>query len=227
MRIEDLNWMDVQEYLKHDDRLILVIGATEQHGYLSLACDVRIPLALADAASQQAGVLVAPPLNFGSSPYFLDYPGTFSLRIATLLDAVEDLVQSAHRQGFHRILLLNGHGGNDGCRARLAEIATSLPGLRMSWYSWWVSNSVLQIAEKHQLKPSHANWLEAFPFTIVGDLPTEDKVPPYVPGIMGASQARQVYQDGSFGGKYQAEPAILQEVFDACLQDIITLLEFN
>ena len=51
MRIEDLNWMDVEGYLKHDDRLILVIGACEQHGYLSLLSDVKIPLALADAAS--------------------------------------------------------------------------------------------------------------------------------------------------------------------------------
>jgi len=70
MRIEDLNWMDVENYLKQDDRLILVIGACEQHGYLSLLTDIRIPLALADAASQQAGVLVAPPLNYGASPYF-------------------------------------------------------------------------------------------------------------------------------------------------------------
>jgi hypothetical protein len=29
MRIEELNWMDVEEYLKHDDRLILVVGACE------------------------------------------------------------------------------------------------------------------------------------------------------------------------------------------------------
>ncbi len=43
MRIEDLNWMDVEEYLKHDDRLILVVGACEQHGYLSLLSDVKIP----------------------------------------------------------------------------------------------------------------------------------------------------------------------------------------
>ena len=90
MRIEDLNWMDVEAYLKKDDRLIFIIGATEQHGYLSLVSDVRIPQAIADAAAQQTGVLVAPPLNFGSSPYFLDYPGTFSLRISTLLDTVED-----------------------------------------------------------------------------------------------------------------------------------------
>ena len=75
MRLEDLNWMDVEKYLQQEDRLMLVIGATEQHGYLSLLTDIKIPLALADSASQATGVLVAPPLNFGVSPYFLAYPG--------------------------------------------------------------------------------------------------------------------------------------------------------
>ena len=93
MRIEDLNWMDVEGYLKHDDRLMLVVGACEQHGYLSLLADVKIPLALADAASTRTGILVAPPMNFGSSPYFLTYPGTFSLRLSTLMDALEDIVR--------------------------------------------------------------------------------------------------------------------------------------
>lgn len=227
MRIEDLNWMDVENYLKSDDRLIFIIGATEQHGYLSLVSDVRIPQALADSASQQTGVLIAPPLNFGSSPYFLDYPGTFSFRISTLLDAVEDLVRSAYGQGFRRILCLNGHGGNEGSRARLAEVSNQLPGLHLAWYSWWVSNSVLQIAEKHQLRPSHANWLEAFPFTIVSDLPEGEKMPPFVPGIMNAKRARQVYGDGSFGGKYQTEPGVMQELFEVALQDILNLLEFD
>ena len=32
MRIEELNWMDVERYLESDDRLILILGATEQHG---------------------------------------------------------------------------------------------------------------------------------------------------------------------------------------------------
>lgn len=227
MRIEDLNWMDVESYLKNDDRLILIIGATEQHGYLSLASDVRIPQALADAAAQQTNVLIAPPLNFGSSPYFLDYPGTFSLRISTLLDAIEDLVRSAYGQGFRRILLLNGHGGNDGARARLAELASQMPDLHLSWYSWWTAHSVLNIAEKHQIKPAHANWLEAFPFTIVSDLPSEDKNPPFVPGILGAKRARLVFGDGSFGGKYQVDSKIMQEIFDAALQDILILLDFD
>src|SRR5512137_14635 len=131
MRIEDLNWMDVEAYLKRDDRLMLVTGATEQHAYLSLLTDIKVPLALADAASQQSGVLVAPPLNFGCSPYFLSYPGTLSLRASTLMDAVEDLVRSAVQTGFRRILVLNGHGGNSPARARLREVANSLPEIQL------------------------------------------------------------------------------------------------
>jgi creatinine amidohydrolase len=228
MRIEELNWMDVEEYLKHDDRLMLVVGACEQHGYLSLLSDIKIPLALADAASQQAGVLVAPPLNFGSSPYFLTYPGTLSLRLSTLMAAVEDIIRSAHGQGFKRILVLNGHGGNSGLKARLTELANELSGLKMQWYAWWQAHSVEEIAIQHELKPSHANWLEAFPFTIVTELPDGEKTPPHVPSdIMDAQTARAVYGDGSFGGRYHVPQAIMQEVFNAALEDILQMLKFE
>ena len=227
MRIEDLNWMDVEEYLKHEDRLILILGATEQHGFLSLLSDVRIPLALADAASQASGVLVAPPLNFGCSPYFLAYPGTFSLRVSTLIAAVEDLVRSASGAGFRRILVLNGHGGNSPARAQLNELANSLPGVQLRWYDWWLSHSVEEVALKHGLKPAHANWLEAFPFTKVTDLPEGSKVPPLVPGLMDAITARQVYGDGSFGGPYQASEQVMHELFAATLADVLQLLKFE
>ena len=228
MRLEDLNWMDVEEYLKQEDRLILILGASEQHGFLSLLTDVRIPLALADAASQVSGVLVAPPLNFGCSPYFLAYPGTFSLRVSTLIAAVEDLTRSAYTAGFRRVLVLNGHGGNSPARSQLMEIAGSgLPGMQMRWYDWWLSHSVEEVALKHGLKPSHANWLEAFPFTIVTELPAAPKVPPNVPGIMDPHTARQVYGDGSFGGPYQASEEVMHELFAATLQDILQLLKFK
>jgi creatinine amidohydrolase len=226
MRIEDLNWMDVEEYLKHEDRLMLVIGACEQHGYLSLLTDIKVPLALADAASTRTGVLVAPPLNFGSSPYFLTYPGTISLRLSTLMDAVEDIVRSVHGQGFKRLLVLNGHGGNSGAKARLTELANELPGLKVQWYSWWLAHSVEEVALRHNIKPSHANWLEAFPFTIVADLPESEKVPPRIPSeVMDAKTTREVYGDGSFGGRYRVADEIIQEIFDAALADIMQLLK--
>jgi creatinine amidohydrolase len=225
MRLEDLNWMDVEAYLKHDDRLILVVGACEQHGYLSLLTDVKIPLVLADAASQQTGVLVAPPLNFGASPYFLAYLGTLSLRLSTLMDIVEDVVRSAYGQGFRRILVLNGHGGNNGVKLRLGELANQLAGLKIQWYAWWMSRSVEEVALRHGIQPTHANWLEAFPFTIVSELPEGGKVPPHVPSeVLDAQTARQVYGDGSFGGLYRVSPEIMQELFDACMKDVLQQL---
>ncbi|HEX8990657.1 MAG TPA: creatininase family protein [Anaerolineales bacterium] len=228
MRLEDLNWMGVEKYLQHEDRLMLVTGATEQHAYLSLLTDIKVPLALADAASQATGVLVAPPLNFGISPYFLAYPGTLSLRASTLNAAVEDIVRSAYGQGFRRILVVNGHGGNSPARALLQEVNNALPELQLNWYDWWLSHSVEEVAIKHDLKPRHANWLEAFPFTIVGDMPEGDKAPPVVPSpIMDAHTARRVYGDGSFGGPYRAGEDVMHELFANCLEDVLKLLAFD
>ena len=227
MRFEDLNWFDVEKYLQNEDRLMLVLGACEQHGYLSLLSDSKIPLALADAASQQTGVLVAPAVNFGTSPYFLKYPGTLSLRVATLLDLTEDLVRSAHVQGFRRILILNGHGGNDPARARLYEVANTLPDLHLAWYSWWQAHSVEAVAMQHGLKSFHAAWIEAFPFTRVADLPEGEKIPPRIPGLVNSDLARELYQDGVFGGPYHVDDAILSEVFAAALQDVLQLLRFE
>jgi creatinine amidohydrolase len=228
MRLEDLNWMEVERYLEQDDRLILILGACEQHGYLSLLTDIKIPLALADSASNRTGVLVAPPLNFGISPYFLDYPGTLSFSVKTMISAVEDILRSAYRQGFRRILVLNGHGGNSAARNHLNQVNNDLPGLRMNWYDWWNSHSVEIVAQKHNIKPNHANWLEAFSFTIVGELPEGSKVPPRVPGaIMDAETAREVYGDGSFGGPYRVDDGIMQEVLDAALEDVMLMLKFS
>lgn len=227
MRLDDLNWFDVDQYLKTDDRIIFVLGACEQHGYLSLLSDVRIPLALADAASHKTGILIAPPVNFGISPYFLNYPGTISLRLSTMIDLVEDLVRSAYHQGFRRFLFLNGHGGNDPARVRLYEIANQLADIRLTWYAWWQAHSVEAVAMKYGLKSFHAGWIEAFPFTKVSDLPNGEKKPPNIPGLLDATTARELYDDGVFGGPYQAKGAVLDEVFDAALLDIIQLLNFD
>lgn len=226
MRLEDLNWMDVEAYLKTDDRLIVVLGTIEQHGYLSLATDVKVPMALADAASQKTGVLVAPPLPYGVSPYFTSYPGTLSIRLATFLDLVSDVILAAYRQGFKRILVLNGHGGNDAARGRLVELANELPGLQIAWYAWWTADSVEAVAKKHSLSREHASWMEAFPFTKVSELPKGDKPEVKVKGLLDAQATRQAYGDGVFGGAYEADAEVMEELFAACLVDVLYLLEF-
>lgn len=218
------NWMQIESYLAEDDRIMLVIGAVEQHGYLSLMTDVLIPQKLAQSASQQTGVLVAPAMPFGSSPYFLAYPGTISLQMSTLLSVLEDIIRSLHSQGFRRFLVLNGHGGNSGATVVLDELANQLEGFTAYWYNWWRSPVVGEVAQKQGLVPSHANWLEAFEETIVTELPEEEKHFPDVSGSFPAEQVRRNLGDGSFGGHYQAPPEVMEELFAACLGEVVGLL---
>ena len=227
MRFADLNWFDIEKYLEQDDRLMIVLGACEQHAYLSLSTDVKIPLALAETASKQTGVIVAPPVNFGCSPYFLSYPGTLSLRLSTLLDLIEDIVRSAFGQGFRRFLILNGHGGNDAVRGRLYELANQLPEMHVAWYAWWKSHSVSEVVQKYGYKPAHANWLEAFPFTRVAELPDDEKAPPHVPRLLSAIDTRALFEDGSFGGPYYVSENIYTELFNVALEDLMHLLKFE
>ena len=226
MRFADMNWMDVENYIKADDRLMLVLGACEQHGYLSLETDTKIPLALADAASKITGIPVAPPLNFGCSPYFLTYPGTISLRLSTYLQVIEDILRSVHGYGFRKILILNGHGGNDPVGGQLVELVNQIVNLKLKWYAWWTEPAVVQVARQHNLLMAHANWEEAFPFTRVAELPEGEKTPHKDDHFLSAVETRQVHGDGVFGGHYRVSDAIMDEMFSAALADILRLLDF-
>jgi len=227
MRIDEMNWFSVEQYLKSDDRLMLVTGACEQHGYMSLLTDAKIPLALAEAASEKTGVLVAPVINFGCSPYFLAYPGTISLRITTLLAVVEDIIRSVYRQGFRRILVVNGHGGNTPVCGLMSELANQMPDLKMTFYPWWKSCAVEAVSQRHGLEPNHANWLEAFSFTVVADLPTGKKPSVELPRILAADQTREMLGDGVYGGHYQVDPKIMDELFEITLGEVLQRLKFE
>lgn len=221
MRFEDMNWMDVESYLRKDDRVILILGAIEQHGYLSLATDVRIPQAMADAAGQQSGVLVAPPVSFGISPYFNAYPGTISISTHTFLQVVADVIRSLYHQGFRCFMVLNGHGGNVPAQSLLSELADELPGMVSSWYVWWMSRGVKRVAAEHELKPGHASWMEAFSFTKVCELPAGEKEEVEPGLIRDSKRMREKLGDGVFGGAYEADDAVMDKIFQFCVQDIL------
>ena len=129
MRIAEMNWMQVEAYLASDDRCVLPIGSTEQHAQLSLFVDAILAERVAVEAAEPLGVPVYPAMPFGLAPYFLAFPGTISLRVETLLAVVRDFVASAHRAGFRRVLIVNGHGGNLPVGALAQELMAERPSL--------------------------------------------------------------------------------------------------
>src|SRR5215475_7707376 len=121
MRIADLNWMQVEAYLAHDDRAVLPIGSTEQHAYLSLATDSILAERVSLEAAEPLGVPVFPVQPYGVTPSFLAYPGTVSLRLSTFSALLGDILSSLAATGFDRILIVNGHGGNTPTRTSVTE----------------------------------------------------------------------------------------------------------
>lgn len=148
--LEELGWPDVAEYLTRDDRLILVVGSTEQHGrHMTFASDVWQPWEIARRLSDRTGVLLAPPLNYGMSLHHLGFPGSLSLRPHTLTSIVVDLLESAYEHGFRHILILNGHGGNiASIQAALAEALHELHGLQVRLGSWWHEPAVKAVFDE-------------------------------------------------------------------------------
>jgi len=92
MRISDMNWMQVEAYLKSDDRAVLPLGSTEQHAYLSLSVDSILAEKCANDAADPLGIPVFPVVSYGMAPYFQAYPGTITLRIDTYISLVRDIL---------------------------------------------------------------------------------------------------------------------------------------
>ncbi len=226
MQLDDMNWMDVEAYLKRDNRIVVITGACEQHSHLSLLTDIRVPLAVARAACQRETALIAPPLPYGISPYFRSYPGTISLRPETFCLLVREVLDELIRQGFRRFLVSNGHGGNTGALVPLMiEASTAHPGVKMVLFEAWRDPAVVQVAQEAGLAPNHANWSEAFPFTRVGEMPQGEKPTASFPRTGSAEAHRAALGDGNYGGPYQASDEVMQRTFDAAVESMVTLLK--
>jgi len=137
--LAEMSWEQVKEYLARDDRVILPLGSTEEHGrHLGLGTDSFEAEAIARGAGEVTGVAVAPTLNYGMALMQMAFPGTLSLRPTTLIAALEDLLRALYRHGFRRVFVVNGHGGNAAALSSAAQMATQdAPGLRVKSFEWW------------------------------------------------------------------------------------------
>ena len=68
--------MQLEAYLERDDRIVLPLGSTEQHAYLSLETDNILSERIAFEAADPLGVPVLPVLAYGLTPSFAAFPGS-------------------------------------------------------------------------------------------------------------------------------------------------------
>jgi creatinine amidohydrolase len=227
MRVRDLNWFQLETYLERDDRIVLPLGSTEQHAYLSLETDNILAERIAAEAAEPLGVPVLPPLTYGVTPSFAAYPGSPSLRLETYVRVLGDLLDSLHAQGFLRILVVNGHGGNTPARSSVVEWAGAHDDARVLWHDWWSAPEVAQAANSFDPVWSHASWTENFPWTRLPgvELPDEAKELVSFPLPLNPRAVRDAIGDGSYGGRYARPDEEVLEVWRAGVEGVRALLE--
>ena len=229
MRIAEMNWIQLEQYLKTDDRCVLPLGSTEQHASLSLCVDAILAERVAVDAAASLGVPVFPAMPFGCSPYFSAFPGTVSLRVETLLAVTRDVVASMYRSGFRRVLIVNGHGGNAAVGNLCRELIAELPDMSIKFHNWWAGSRVMAKAKEISSNPSHANWFENFPWTRLADATVAAGVKEPVDKdhlkLSGPERVRELLGDGSFGGEYQVGDDAMAELWAVGVEETRAELE--
>ncbi len=229
MRIADMNWMQIEAYLVADDRCILPIGSTEQHGALSLCVDAILAERVANEAAEPVGVPVYPVMPFGCSPYFSAFPGSISLKVETLLAVTRDVIGSMYVSGFRRVMIVNGHGGNTAVGNLCRELMAERPDMSLKFHNWWTRPKVMAKAKEIAPDPSHANWFENFPWTRLTDVTQPNGAKPIVDvtrlTLSGPAGVRRMLGDGSFGGAYRQSDADMAELWAVGVADTREELE--
>ncbi len=213
MKIADMNWMQVEQYLRHDDRAVVPLGSTEQHAYLSLATDAILAERVAVEAAEPLGIPVFPALAYGITPYFLAFPGSVSLRVSTYVSVSRDLLDALAGHGFRRIVLVNGHGGNSPAGSLAAEWMAGHPETRVLLHNWWNAPRTWQSVQSLDPVASHGSWMENFPWNRVAPTPEEQKPMANLDRLRSLPPAavREAIGDGNYGGLYaRPDPEVLE-----------------
>jgi creatinine amidohydrolase len=226
MRIADMNWMQVEEYLKRDQRCVLPVGSTEQHAYLSLSTDNILAERVAMDAAEPLEIPVFPVVNYGITPHFRAYPGSVTLRVSTYLALIKDLLDSLAEQGFKRILIVNGHGGNTPAQMLVTEWMADHPGCLVKWHNWWNAPRTMSTVKTIDSHATHASWMENFPWTRLADvaMPDERKPAPEK-RLLSPHDFRATLGDGNFGGFYQRAGEEMQAIWEIAVQETRDLLD--
>ena len=114
-RYDELTWPEMREAIKEQPVVMLPFGTVEDHGYhLPINTDNVIveALCLETARCAPGEMLVMPTMNYGFDDHHMDFPGTVTVGMQTLIMCVSDIALSVARHGFTHILIVIGHGSN-------------------------------------------------------------------------------------------------------------------
>jgi len=122
MQWEQLTAPDFAAAVRETGVCVLTMGVLERHSdHLPLGTDYLNVHKIACMAAEREPAVVFPPFYFGQIYEARCFPGALTLRPTLLLDLLHGVLDEIGRNGFRKVIVYNGHGGNTHLLAFLAQ----------------------------------------------------------------------------------------------------------
>ena len=228
MNISGSNWMQIEGYLKSDDRCVIPLGSTEQHCYLSLSTDSILSERVSLEAAAPLGIPVFPVVPYGLAHHWAAFPGTITLRMETYLGLIGDILDSLAHAGFRRILMVNGHGGNMPAQNYARQWIAANPKVRILFHNWYSAPKFVAAIREIDEVASHASWLENFAWNRLEGVEMPDGAKSAVDMAslqsLDPDEIRRIAGDGNMGGRYQRPESEMDAVWAVGVAETRSLL---
>ena len=164
-RIDFLPWNKLAEELERTDVAIIPVGAVEPHGRHSpLGTDTFIAQEIGERLAEASGGLVFPPIPLGTIQVAYDFrslPGCISLDPKLLIDLYTNIGTELARNGFKRLVFVNGHGPNGTVLQIVAYQIREKAPVEVGIVEWWSTSDHVIKEIKGFSYGSHGDQIEA------------------------------------------------------------------
>lgn len=136
--MQRLSWKNIQELVPREiDTLIFPVGTVEAHGTSAIGTDDFIPESIAEYLADKINALIAPTVNYGITRSLYGYPGSVTVSEASFKNYIADILESFSHIGFKKIILMNGHGGNNAVLKEVAMQYFYRYKVKIAVIHWW------------------------------------------------------------------------------------------
>ncbi len=138
--LAESNWKAIKD--QEVELAVLPWGATEAHNYhLPYATDIIEGEAVAAKAGrkaweQGAKIMILPCIPFGVNTGQTDIKLNINMNPSTQAAVLNDVIEVLNRQNIHKLLVLNGHGGNN-FKPIIRELGVRYPEMFISFCNWF------------------------------------------------------------------------------------------
>ena len=209
--LADMTWIEAKEAFKNTDVAIVSMGSQETHGpHNPLGTDTFTAQEVAKRVGEKTGVIVAPTIPVGWSPYQMDFPGGITFTRHTLELILEEICECLMKWGIKRFVFISGHGGNLDSMETVGLRLRRKHGVMCVVPRWFRAEIDESISELHEIFPFHDHGGQketSLNLAINSERVRMDLYKPSIPGRKLSDKIMLMpggmkFGKGSIGGRY-------------------------